>query len=81
MHLYGDYLSIGGMPAAVAEYVRSNSFLAVRELQDNIITAYIADMSKYAGGQTPSIRTAFMTVPSQLAKPNPKFQYAIIPWK
>jgi hypothetical protein len=66
------------MPAAVVEYIRSQSFFGIREIHANIITAYIADMGQYAGTETPKIRTAFMSIPNQLSKPNHKFQYSVV---
>ena len=79
LELYRTYLCIGGMPAAVAEYVRSQSLLGVPDIQNNILTAYIADMAKYAGPfETVKVRGAFDSIPAQLAKENHKFQYKLI---
>lgn len=77
--LFHHYLIIGGMPATVLEYQRSENLKNIIEIQSNILNAYIADMVKYA---TPSeivkIRTCFDSIPAQLAKDNKKFQYRII---
>ncbi len=77
--LYHKYLVIGGYPAAVKTYIETGNFDAVRAVQADISEAYIADMAKYA---TPSetVRSIaiFNTLPSQLAKENTKFQYAVI---
>lgn len=78
MQLYRSYLCTGGMPAVVDEYVRSQSFIGIREVQTNILLAYIADLGKYAESETPKIRTVFQSIPNQLAKLNHKFQYSVV---
>jgi len=79
LELYRQYLCIGGMPAAVNEYRQNRSLLGVREVHDNILNAYIADMAKYAApAETVRIRTAFNSIPTQLAKDNRKFQYKLL---
>ncbi len=79
LELYRTYLCVGGMPAAVAEYVRSGSLLNISKIHDDILNAYLADMAKYAtAGETVKIRTAFDSIPAQLAKDNRKFQYKLL---
>jgi len=74
--LFKTYLCTGGMPAVVNEYIRSGSLLKIPEIQMNILTAYLADMAKYASSsETVKTRTAFDSIPAQLAKENHKFQY------
>lgn len=68
--LYREYLLVGGMPEAVALYTRNRSLVQVRQVQDNICTAYVADMSKYAEGiDAGKIVSCWESVPAQLAKP------------
>jgi len=42
-----QYLIVGGMPAAVNEFMNTNSFVAVADIQNRILNEYIADMAKY----------------------------------
>ena len=77
--LYKIYLIVGGMPASILEYTNTGSLVFVPDVQNRIISDYIADMAKYASaGKSIKIRAAFNSVPAQLAKENRKFQYKII---
>jgi uncharacterized protein len=42
------YLKVGGLPEAVAAFVATGSMLESREVQDELLTSYWADFSKYA---------------------------------
>lgn len=76
---YYRYLYIGGMPAAINEYMDRESLVNVPEVQSLILNAYTADMAKYAtDGESTKIRNAYMSMPAQLAKENKKFQYKLI---
>ena len=67
------------MPEAVTEYFKTNNMADVLEVQRSIVEAYQADMLKYARTEDKArIRECFDSIPSQLAKENKKFQYAII---
>ena len=78
LELYKHYLMIGGMPRAVLTYVESGSLLTVPDVQNNIVNDYIADMAKYASNaDSVKIRSAFNSIPVQLAKDNKKFQYKL----
>lgn len=79
LDIYKIYLVVGGMPAAVKEYVEKNDFNFVLSIQKNINNSYIADMAKYATpNETTKIMAAFNSIPAQLAKDNRKFQYKVI---
>ncbi len=77
--IYNKYLIVGGMPAAVKEFVATDSFVAVTDIQNRILNEYIADMAKYADPATSvKIRACYESIPAQLAKENRKFQYSVI---
>jgi predicted AAA+ superfamily ATPase len=77
--LYNKYLIVGGMPAAVKEFINSSSFVAVSDIQNRILNEYIADMAKYAEPTTSiKIRSCYESIPAQLAKENHKFQYSVV---
>jgi len=79
LDLYHKYLVVGGYPAAVKTYIETQNLDAVRAVQADISEAYIADMAKYANpSETVRSIAIFNTLPSQLAKENTKFQYAVI---
>jgi predicted AAA+ superfamily ATPase len=76
---YNNYLIVGGMPAAVKEFINTNSFVAVSDIQNRILNEYIADMAKYAEPATSiKIRACYESIPAQLAKENHKFQYNVV---
>jgi len=76
---YNKYLLVGGMPAAVNEFINTNSFVAVADIQNRILNEYIADMAKYAEPATSiKIRACYESIPAQLAKENRKFQYSVV---
>lgn len=76
---YNQYLIVGGMPAAVKEYVATHSFVAVADIQNRVLNEYIADMAKYAEPATSvKIRACYESIPAQLAKENRKFQYSVV---
>ena len=79
MDLYKIYLVVGGMPAAVSEYVDKQDFDFVKVGQKTLNNSYIADMAKYATAQeTIRIKAVWESIPAQLAKENHKFQYKTI---
>ena len=79
LELYRKYLVVGGYPAAVKTYFETDSFDSVRSVQADISDSYIADMTKYATpNETIRSIAIFNTLPSQLAKENTKFQYAVV---
>ncbi len=79
LYWYDRYLFIGGMPAAINEYRTRKSLINVPEVQNLILNAYTADMAKYtSNGESTKIRSAFLSIPVQLAKENKKFQYKLI---
>jgi len=79
LELYQKYFIIGGMPDAVKSFIKTDSFLKVQVIQNDILNEYIADMVKYADTATSvKIRACYDSIPAQLAKDNAKFQYKIV---
>lgn len=79
INLFNEYLITGGMPGVVAKYAADKDTRGIIEIKTNILNSYIADMAKYASpAESVKIRTAFNSIPLQLAKENKKFQYKLI---
>ena len=81
LELYRSYLMVGGMPEAVSNYANGARLYEVRVTQNNIRTAYVADMAKYAtAADTAKIVACWESVPAQLAKENgsTKFQWKLV---
>lgn len=74
-----EYYLVGGMPEAVSTFIQTNDANAVREVQDEIISAYEKDISKHAPAeQVIRINQVWNSIPSQLAKENKKFIYGVV---
>ena len=81
IELYRSYLMVGGMPEAVSNYANGARLHEVRVTQNNIRTAYVADMAKYAtAADTAKIVACWESVPAQLAKESgsTKFQWKLV---
>ncbi len=69
LHWYNRYLFIGGMPAAINQYLERASLVNVPETQNLILSAYVADMAKYASeSESTKIRNAFRSIPARKGK-------------
>ncbi|NLZ56334.1 MAG: ATP-binding protein, partial [Clostridiaceae bacterium] len=75
--LFYEYLVVGGMPEAVAVWVRSKDLAQVADIQDNILFGYENDFAKYAPvSEYTNIRAIWRSVPEQLARENNKFVFS-----
>lgn len=79
LKFYKEYLYVGGMPAAVLEYITNENFNEIRNVQINILKAYRLDFAKHAPPNIiMKINQVWDVIPSQLAKENKKFIYSVI---
>jgi len=79
LDLYRIYLVVGGMPAAINAYLRERKVMDSSLVQQAILSAYTADMTKYAlPAETSKIIACYDSIPAQLAKENRKFQYKVV---
>ncbi len=76
MRCFRQYLIVGGMPQAVAEYVASKDFDRVDAVKRQILRLYRNDIKKYAGGMTARVSSVFEAIPGQLQKKEKKFSLA-----
>ena len=76
MTLFREYLIIGGMPQAVAEYFRHKDFQAVDAVKRDILSLYRADIAKHAASYEHKVKAVFDEIPSQLSKHEKKFSLA-----
>lgn len=76
------YLVVGGMPAAVDEYIRSGNVGEITTIQENIIRQYKLDFTKYETEDKKLMLTAiYDQIPSQLLKQNKRFNYCDVQQK
>lgn len=47
MQRYHQYLVVGGMPEAVAQFAATSDYILIRHMQDTLLAGYLDDMSKY----------------------------------
>jgi hypothetical protein len=79
LDLYRSYLVVGGMPAAINAFLHERKIMESSLIQQTILSAYIADMTKYAiPSETSKIIACYDSIPAQLAKENRKFQYKVV---
>lgn len=73
LHYFRQYLIVGGMPQAVAEYAASRDFSRVDAVKRQILRLYKNDIKKYAGSATARVSAIYDAIPGQLQKKEKKF--------
>lgn len=73
MQLFTYYVIIGGMPAAVQEFVNSKDMGRVVGIQSDILKLYRKDITKYATTGKEKITLIFDTIPAELNAKNKRF--------
>ena len=76
MDFFRQYMIVGGMPQAVAEYVKTKDFDRVDRIKRDILALYRDDIAKHAEGYQLKVRQIFDDVPAQLQKHDKKFKRA-----
>lgn len=79
LKLFREYIVVGGMPAVVNTFLKTNHFGRVLEVQKGIVEDYLDDIAKYAqGNDKAKAKECFHAVPRNLAKEYKKFQYSVV---
>lgn len=82
---FKEYICVGGMPAVVDTFIKTNSFIQARKEQRDILNAFRDDFAKHLNENEQEvvdktllarINKVFDSIPSQLAKENKKFVYS-----
>lgn len=69
LSLLRDYVSLGGMPAVVFEYLQSKSIFECQDIQTAILATYRNDFGKYAGRSPHThLQTIFAKAPGLVGK-------------
>ena len=77
--LFKQYLYIGGMPEAVADWVENRNVENINAIQEEILGNYRKDFIKHTDNTTAvRIRQIFDSLPAQFAKKNDKFLYGTV---
>ncbi len=73
MQLLRLYTVVGGMPAAVSEYVATGNLSNVLNVQQDIVSLYKMDIAQYAENDKLKIKEIFDLIPSELDAKNKRF--------
>ncbi|HJH43124.1 DUF4143 domain-containing protein [Rubneribacter badeniensis] len=73
MRLFRLYLAVGGMPAAVQEFVETSDLARVLRVQRDIVGMYRQDIAKYAADKA-HVHMIFDALPAELDKKNKRFK-------
>jgi len=76
MKLFRQYLLVGGMPQAVAEFLRTSDYVKVDRIKKDILNLYRNDITKFAKGYESKVLSIFDEIPGQLSKHEKKFSLA-----
>lgn len=74
LKLYYLYLIVGGMPAVVKKYLKTNNLQDVVEEQEYISKQYKEDIAKYDPEQKIYLKDIYELIPSELNNQNKKFK-------
>jgi len=74
MQAFREYLVVGGMPQAVAEFLRTNDLMAVDRMKRKIIKLYREDIQKHAGKYALKTMLVWDGTPGMLSKHEKKFK-------
>ena len=81
LDLYKKYLVLGGMPTMINNYIINNYNISHIDfnLQEQIITSYLADMNKYTeNSEGIKNNQIYNSIPKELARVNNTFKYSIV---
>lgn len=78
MDLFRQYLIVGGMPQAVAEYAESRDFDRADAAKRDILALYRNDINKYGASQAVRAAAIFDAIPGQLSKHEKQFSLSAL---
>lgn len=73
-----QYYFVGGMPEAVLSYTTNADTATVREIQNEILDAYMRDIAKHTKHKAERIKQLWNSIPAQLARENKKFIFGAV---
>lgn len=78
MDLYRQYLVVGGMPQAVAQFVETHNLGEVDAIKRDVLALYRSDIHKFGGAIRHKVLSVFNAIPSMLSKHEKRFKLAAI---
>ena len=77
LDLYREFIIVGGYPKIVNTFIKQNNYSNILSMQKALYKDYLDDISKYLNGLDISkAQRVFISISSQLAKDNHKFQFS-----
>lgn len=79
MHLFRQYMVLGGMPEVVDFFQQSGDYIEANKVQARIYRDYLADIARFAvPSEKLKAEMCYRSIPAQLMKDNHKFQYSTV---
>lgn len=69
----GKFFIVGGMPEVVSTFLETSDLTQTSLVQASILNGYRQDISKYAGSDSPLVKSIFDAIPAQLSKEDKRF--------
>lgn len=73
INAFYKYLIVGGMPAAVQEYINTGDFMRVKSIHDEIYRLYKMDFTKYEVRNKLKLIKTYDLIPSELNSKNKRY--------
>jgi uncharacterized protein len=78
MTLFRQYLIVGGMPQAVAEFIKTGNFQRVDTVKRDILSLYRKSIDKHVKGYTEKVKAIWDQIPGQLQRHEKRFRLSEI---
>lgn len=78
LNLFRDYLRIGGMPAAINEYMHTENMNNIASVHRNLYEIYLAQFKRYNESSSTKLLQLSQHIPEQLTKDNKNYRYNLI---
>lgn len=73
MDAFREYMAVGGMPQAVAEFTTTNDLGATDRVKRKILKLYREDIDKHCGRSAAKVKRTFDAIPAQLSRHEKRF--------
>ncbi len=78
MTLFRQYLIVGGMPQAIAEFIKTGNFQKVNIVKRDILSLYRKSIDKHVKGYTEKVKAVWDQIPGQLQRHEKRFRLSEI---
>ena len=78
LNLFRDYLRLGGMPAAINEYLHTETLDNVSTIHRQLYNIFISQFNRYEDSSNIRLKQLFNSIPEQLTKENKNYRYNLI---